>query len=60
MGENFCELVEIFYGEKVADCSLVLLKDATPRSFVNKTFTNGHKRLKFAKLFSLASVLINY
>ena len=34
-------------------CSLVLPKDTTPPNFVEKTFTNSHKTLKFAKVFSL-------
>ena len=42
-----------------ADCSLVLPivppEDITPPNFAKKTFTNSHKTLKYAKVFSLES-----
>ena len=54
MGENYCELVEnkIFTGKNFVDCSLVLPKDTMPSNFIEKTFTNSHKTLKFTKPFS--------
>ena len=43
-GENFRRLL-----------TFAAPKDATPPNFVEKTFTNGHKTAKFAKVFSLES-----
>ena len=58
MGEKFHELVEnkIFAEKSFVDCSLVLLKDATPPNFAMKTFANSHKTSKFTKVFSLESI----
>ena len=42
----------IFANKTFVNCSLVLPKDTTPPNFA-KTFTNSHKTLKFAKVFSL-------
>ena len=61
---NFCErkLSRIsenkIFSEKIfADCSLVLLKDATLPNFAKKTFLNSHitGTLKFTQVFSLES-----
>jgi len=44
------------FAEKTfADCSLVLPMNATLPNFAKKLFTNSHKTLKFAKVFSLKS-----
>ena len=40
---------------KLVNCSLVPPKDTTPLNFVEKTFTNSHITLTFAKVFSLES-----
>ena len=44
----------IFANKTFLNCSLVLPKNSTLPNFV-KTFTNSHKTLKFAKVFSLES-----
>ena len=42
-----------------ADCLLVLPpKDAMPPNFVEKTFANSYKTLKFSKALSLESFLL--
>ena len=46
---------KIFADKTFADCPLVPPKDATPPNFTEKTFTNSHKTVKFAKVFSLES-----
>jgi len=45
-------------GKNFVDWSLVLPKDATPSNFVEKTFVNSNKTLKFTKVFSLESFLL--
>ena len=42
-------------GNTFGDCSLVLPNNVTPQDFVEKTFANSHKTLKFAKVCSLES-----
>ena len=44
-----------FSQRRLVDCSLVLPKDTTPPNFMEKSFMNSHKTLKFAKVFSLKS-----
>jgi len=52
MGENFHKLVEnkIFAKKTFEDCLLVLPKNGTPPSFVEKIFTDSHKTSNFTKV----------
>ena len=50
MGEKYN-----FRGENFADCSLCCVKECHVPNFVEKTFANSHKIMKFAKVFSLES-----
>ena len=43
-GENFCRLL-----------ACAVPKETTPSNFVEKTFVNSHKTVKFVKVFSLES-----
>ena len=43
----------IFMEKTLADCLLVLPKDATPPHFADKTFANSHKTSKFVKVSAI-------
>ena len=45
----------IFAEKTFADCSLCCVKERHGPNFVEKTFANSHKIVKFAKVFSLES-----
>ena len=56
-GGNFCELVEskIFMETNFREILTGAAKRCHPPNFMEKTFVNSHKTLKFAKVFSLES-----
>ena len=48
-----------FHGENIPRLlARAVLKDTTPPNFMEKTFANNHKTVKFAKVLSLESFLL--